>query len=95
MAMVKKENLFGTIDVKGKEIIAPQFQSLDYLDDYLLVNDGKGFGLMDKKGNWILPCNYSKIEFISETILRLEMNDKFGYYNIVQCQFIWREDGVE
>jgi hypothetical protein len=42
-----------------------------------------------------LPCNYSKIEFISGTILRLEMNEKFGYYHIVQCKFIWREDGVE
>ncbi len=95
MARIKRDDKIGWIDTKGKEIIVPQFQNATYVNRFICVNDGNANGLMDKKGNWILPCNYSKIEFVDATILRVEMNEKFGYYNIVKCEFIWKEDGVE
>ncbi|HET6990360.1 MAG TPA: WG repeat-containing protein, partial [Bacteroidia bacterium] len=95
MARVKSDGNVGMIDVRGKEIIKPQFQTINYLDNYIYVNDGNAWGLMDKKGNWILPCKYSKIEFVDSSMLRVEKNDKFGYYNIARCEFTWKEDGVE
>jgi hypothetical protein len=95
LAFVKEEELTGAINTKEKEIVAPQFQSITFLNDHLYVNDGNGFGLMDKQGNWILPCTFTRIEFMSSTILRVEKNDKFGYYNIVRCEYIWKEEGLE
>jgi hypothetical protein len=96
LAFVKtEEELVGMINTKQKEIIKPQFQSITFLNDHLYVNDGKAFGLMDKQGNWVLPCVYSRIEFMSSTILRVERNDKFGYYNIVRCEFMWKESGLD
>ncbi|MDQ3111753.1 MAG: WG repeat-containing protein [Bacteroidota bacterium] len=95
LAFVNSEELNGAINVKQKEIIKPQFESIAFLNDYLYVNDGNAFGLMDRQGNWILPCIYSRIEFMSNTILRVEKNDKFGYYNIVRCEFLWKETGLE
>lgn len=96
LAFVKtEEELVGVINTKQKEVVKPQFQSISFLDDHLYVNDGNAFGLMDKQGNWVLPCVYSRIEFMSSTILRVEKNEKFGYYNIVRCEFIWKENGLE
>ena len=94
MARVRLAELTGMIDKKGKEIIPLQFQHITYLSDYILVNDERAFGLLDKKGNWLLPCMYAKIEMVDSTILRVEINNKFGYYNIISCEFIWKENGV-
>lgn len=96
LARVKTEDGIGYIDAKGKEIVAPQFEEAsDCKNGYLLVNDGNGWGLMDSKGNWILPCKYDKIEFLNDRELRLERNEKFGYYHLMRCEFIWKEDGLE
>ena len=95
IAVVKEDSLYTIINTKGNEMVMPQFRSIRLLDDYLYVNDGKGYGLMDKKGNWILPCAYSEIEFVNSTILRVEKNEKFAYYNLVKCEFTWKEKGLD
>jgi hypothetical protein len=43
----------------------------------------------------VVPCKYDKIEFLDGHELQLERNDKFGYYSITRCEFIWKEEGLE
>ncbi|CAN5149463.1 hypothetical protein BH09BAC5_BH09BAC5_10960 [soil metagenome] len=95
IALVKSDDEIRIINTKQKEVINGTFTAGYFLEDYLYLNDGNGFGLFGKKGNIILPFNYSKIEFMSGNILRVERNSKFGYYNISSCSFIWKEEGLE
>lgn len=96
LARVRKDGLIGYIDPKGKEVIAPQYEeAADCVNGYLQVKTDTGWGLLDAKGNSILACKYDKIEFISPYELRVEKNEKFGYYHLIRCAFVWKEEGLE
>jgi hypothetical protein len=96
IARVRKDGLIGFIDVKGKELIAPQYkEATDCVNGYMQVKTDTGWGLLDAKGSSILPCKYDKIEFISPYELRIEKNEKFGYYHLIRHEFIWKETGLE
>lgn len=96
MARVRKDGLIGYIDTKGKEIIAPQYEeATDYRNGYVQVKTDTGWGLLDAKGNIVVPCRYDRIEIISPYELRVERNDKFGYYHLTRREFIWKESGLD
>ncbi|HTF02545.1 MAG TPA: WG repeat-containing protein [Bacteroidia bacterium] len=93
---VKKDGLIGYIDSKGKEIVPPQFEeATDCVHGYMKVKTEEGWGLLDAKGNSLVPCRYDHIEFISSYELRLERDEKFGYYHLIRCDFVWKEEGLE
>ena len=96
IARVRKDGLIGYIDTKGKEVIAPAYEEgTDCVNGYMQVKGEEGWGLMDAKGNLIVPCKYDAIEFISPYELRVERDDKFGYYHLIRSAFIWKEAGLE
>lgn len=96
VARVRKGGLIGYIDMKGKEIIAPQYEeATDCSGGYMQVKTDTGWGLLDSKGNTVLPCKYDRIEFISPYEIRVEQNEKFGYYHLIRCEFVWKEAGLE
>lgn len=63
MARVRLAELTGMIDKKGKEIIPLQFQHITYLSDYILVNDERAFGLLDKKEIGYCPVCMLKLSW--------------------------------
>lgn len=65
--MVKKNNVWGILDLDLKPIVKPQYYSIDDgprikakidFKTYVVVKNGK-IGVIDLKGNYIIPCKYN------------------------------------
>jgi hypothetical protein len=96
LARVRKDGLLGYIDTKGKEIVAPRYEeATDCMNGFMKVKTDTGWGLLNASGNQVVPCKYDKIEFVSPVELRVERNEKFGYYHLLKNTFIWKESGLE
>ena len=50
---------YGFVDFTGKQIVPNMFQSIQELPGFLIVKGGNMFGMMNKKGEWILQPEYS------------------------------------
>ena len=61
------KNKFGFVDLYGKTIVKPKYDSADSHDEYFfIVSIKKKFGLVDMKGKEIVPCKYDSIDFFYE-----------------------------
>ncbi|HED3890186.1 TPA: WG repeat-containing protein [Morganella morganii] len=60
MVQVKKDNLYGFADVKGNEMVAPDYQeSRDFDNGYALVRKNDHWGVINKQGGVVIPFKYS------------------------------------
>lgn len=60
----ENNNLFGLIAPEGNEIVEPKFQELRREDlNRILVRIGDKYGIMDEKGDYLLPLYYKNIIF--------------------------------
>ena len=57
---VKKRNVFGYVDIFGKEIVAPQYNfARNFSNNLAAVKTNDKWGFVNKDGNEIIKCNYS------------------------------------
>lgn len=94
LAKVKKDGNIGFLDLKGEEAVRLEYsEAADPESGYIRIRNENGWGLMDTHGNFLLPCIYDRIEIISSYEVRLERNEKFAYYNLIRCDYFWKENG--
>jgi hypothetical protein len=94
LAKVKKEGKIGFLNYRGDETVRLQYSEAAEAEfGYIRIRNENGWGLMDIKGNFILPCTFDRIEFISAYEIKTERNEKFAYYNLIRCDYFWKEKG--
>ncbi|AZQ64239.1 WG repeat-containing protein [Flammeovirga pectinis] len=64
---VKKNDVWGVINTKGKVIISPQFKFLNYYSDGIsIVENKKGrLGAVDTNGKEIIPITFQSLRFLA------------------------------
>jgi hypothetical protein len=76
---VKKNNLIGIINSKGKILFNPTFDSIEQFEEnYYIVELENEKGLYDKSGNLILPTNYDSIESFKAEYWRVGRDGEYG-----------------
>ena len=77
---VKKK--FGFVDLYGKTVVKPKYDSADSHDEYFfIVSIKKKFGLVDLKGKEIVPCKYDYIDFFLDGKASVLLNGKEFFIN--------------
>ncbi|WP_248928508.1 WG repeat-containing protein [Paenibacillus hamazuiensis] len=80
MAMIKKNNKWGFIDIRGKIIIEPLYDRVrDFKGGIAIVQKDGKYGILDKKGNLIADIQYDEIEGYSEGLALFKKNGKLGF----------------
>jgi len=82
LAIVKKNNLFGAINLNGQEIIKPSF---DLISDYaegmaVFLKNGK-YGFLDKQGFVAIAPMYEWVSSFKNGQARAQFNKSFGVIN--------------
>ncbi|MGB5030327.1 MAG: WG repeat-containing protein [Chitinophagaceae bacterium] len=75
------------IDKKGDMIISNVGEGISWANPfqggYAVVNKGRDkTGLIDKKGIEVIPCQYEEIGELSDSMIAVKENGKWGYYKI-------------
>lgn len=60
--MVERNNSWGLIRMDGSVFIQPSYSSIRMLNRLFVVGKQDGYGVLDEKGQQILPCIYSNIQ---------------------------------
>jgi WG containing repeat len=62
---VKKNNLWGMIDITGAVILEPTYAEIRKTNDgyYPAMNKNEKFGFIDKKGKILIPCEYDDVKY--------------------------------
>jgi len=72
---IKKNEKYGLCGFDGKEIIAPLYDKTFYFEgDYALVKLKGKYGVINKKGETVVPFTYSKEEDASAEMMKLYNN---------------------
>jgi len=83
------EPLWGLINKKGKYIIEPYFEKLDFLNDSLLLAKSRSsYGILNTQGDTLLKFTYISIEPINDSVVELERGGELFYYNLSTQAFI-------
>lgn len=94
---IVKDQLIGFEDKKGKVVIEPQFHQAERFEKKICVvgiyqssvssTDGGEtlseclYGVIDKKGNWIVPCKYMRRwDDVRNSFVYEEANGTSGFY---------------
>ena len=75
--------LYGYINSKGEEIIAPQFELAgDFTEGFAAVGDEDKMGYIDINGNWVIEKIYDDAGEFSEGLAPVLKEGKWGYIDI-------------
>jgi hypothetical protein len=73
---------WGFMDLTGKEIIKPQFEFAEsFIDGQAIVEQLTLSGVIDQKGNFILPCAFANVNRLGTDMYLVSNGAKFGVYN--------------
>lgn len=86
----------GFRDLDGKIVIEPKFDNAEMFSEGLsTVKVGDKYGLIDEKGNYVLPLtNFESLGSVHNGLANFRANDKYGFVNtagkeIIKPQFDW------
>lgn len=103
MAAIKKNDLWGFIDLQNNLSIEPQFDEVfDFKNGFSVVNVSNHWGLIDKKGEWLVEPKFDEIKEFSEGVAPAkifnpkERASKWGFID-EKAQFVIKPefDGLE
>lgn len=95
-ARVKVGELFGLVDSTGKETIAPKYTKLmDRKDGVLIATSATGTGVIDAKGQLLVPMIYDAVEPVDRTVVKVAKGQRFGYVHIADGRPLWKEEGFD
>jgi len=78
--IVDKENNWGYIDIEGKEVIKPTFDSVKaFHENMAAVKIGKKWGYIDTAGNIIIKPVYSRAYSFSDQLALVVIDSMYGY----------------
>lgn len=88
LCLVNKNGKFGFIDTLFKQTILPQFNmATAFYNDFSLVKKGSSYGIINIRGEEVLPIKYSKIHYYGLSkyfvngIAVASKGDKWGFIN--------------
>lgn len=85
---VKNGNWCGELDINGKlhsKFVCKELCCSDTFD-YITILDKTG--VIDKRGNFIIPPKYDDIWMINENLWKISVNEKYGLIDTC-CQTVW------
>jgi hypothetical protein len=50
--------------------------------------------MISKSGSVLIANGYEKYQWATDIVIRFERSGRFGYYNTMRKEWIWREDGL-
>ncbi|RRD63004.1 WG repeat-containing protein, partial [Fretibacterium sp. OH1220_COT-178] len=76
-------NLEGYVDLTGKVVVPPRYQSVSGIKDgFGVVKSGDLYGIIDEKGQTVLPIMYERFIYIfGANLFGVKSGDKWGYVN--------------
>lgn len=83
--MTDKSPLFGFVNKSGHFVIKPQFDTVvsGFKNGYAIVVRDSYHGVIDQKGNTIVPCMYSEIEPVQHKIFPVRDESRlWGFYDV-------------
>ncbi|MBK7112181.1 MAG: WG repeat-containing protein [Flavobacteriales bacterium] len=96
VARVKIGDAFGAIDSTGKEVMLVQYPRMrDAQFGYIVAGEEGKLGLWSISGDPVSPAIYSDITLVNTRIAKVEQGDLFGYLDIEEARFLWKEDGFD
>ncbi|WP_312075588.1 WG repeat-containing protein [Chryseobacterium sp.] len=86
-AIIKKNNLYGLINDKGKIIMEPKYQKISYNDgayingddELILVKLNNKIGFVDRNGNMKIDFQYEDVTSFNNKLAPVKLNGKWGY----------------
>ncbi len=96
---VQKNGKYGLVDYSGKELLAPEYDSIETLkniENSILIGKNGLFGICDNSGNIVIEPKYKKIEKIEDDYkngyIVVDENDKYGIIGfdksvILECNY--------
>jgi len=92
---MSKKFIYSVADTKGNVVIPfdAGYDSIEPFGDWLKVGKGKCFGLVNEKGETVLPCEYEKFSHIHAGIYYFSKNNKTGILDknkgkiVAQCEY--------
>ena len=101
LAIVRENSKFGVVDYNGN-LITPLYKNILPMEGnifYIFGDDGGG--IMDNKGNILLPMKYTAIKVMSDGMIGVQEDDRYwGYVNdkcelIIPCKYEYASDFSE
>jgi hypothetical protein len=95
LAAVKTGKLIGVIDTSAQKVVPPMYESISpFKNGIAIVKNDTGYGMISKTGLVLIANGYEKYQWVTESVIRFERSGRFGYYNTLRKEWIWREDGL-
>lgn len=93
-SIVKKKDKEGVIDIYGDLVIPIKYDFITRNKDntFIVSKDGQ-MSLLDSKGKVIIPDKYEKISYVSEGMIPVVKNDKYGFVDqstgklVIPCKY--------
>ena len=80
-AKVKRNNLWGFVNLMGEEIIPPIYDATEFFrEDLVKVCLHSKWGFVDSNGKVIIPLQYDWVWQFSEGLAIVRIGDKYGAY---------------
>lgn len=81
--------LVGVINKKGEYLIEPYFEKIEFINDTLAITKSRGnYGMLNLKGDTILPFKFVGIEPYVENVVQIETKEAIYYYSLDQVRFL-------
>src|SRR5207244_543608 len=82
LATAKLHNHYGVINIAGKTIIPFQYDFISpFKNGVAIVKKNNLFGMITSDNTQLVPIDYDKYEWMTDTIIKFEEDEKFGYYD--------------
>lgn len=82
VAIIKKNNLYGAINIKNEMILTPIYDSLYVEECHFRARLKDKWGIIDLSGLHVIPFSYKKLFEISEGLIGAVQNDKIGFLDL-------------
>jgi hypothetical protein len=96
LAPVKKNDLWGFIDVTGKELIAPRYSMVNSFSEGLAAVCENGlWGFIDFEGNTAIPFDYTEAGYFNSGKARVKKNLNYFFIDLNNKTLYFEEDDYE
>ncbi len=86
----QRDGLFGFKLEDGTEIVPPKYKFVDEFHDgfCIVLTDYDQYGLINRRGEEVLPCHFKEIAYPNEGIIRARKENLFGFYDTTGREII-------
>ena len=74
-------------------VAAEYDEAADFLHDIALVKRGDFYCVIDRNGEYLVPCAMDEIVMLDGELLRLEKQDKMAYFDLRTKKYMWQANG--